>query len=372
MFLRVPACALALALPITAARPAFPAPGDDGKPRPIAVGDIAPPIGPVPWLQIEASFGRKPPAIEALRGKVVVVTTFGTYCDSCIRVGIPLANAIRRANAAEDLCVVSVAAQIAADTNDSTLRDAKKLGIEHSFALGGAMGGSSPYLDMSVNGNLTYAFVIGRCGGIAWKGDPSRDPEEYLQAVTRALTGAPAEPLPPTIRPELAGATKSYVLGELEAAEKDARKIHAQVEKRPDADAAAVKTGAQALLACIDATRTKLLDQLTAAAEAKDAERFERARSGLAAAFPRGDTAKRCAELVKTARADAGFASTCDAWAAWLELERTRPASFPASAAYGGAKYAQLVARYLEKSKDGPGAAGARAWLATFEALPKR
>ena len=56
----------------------------DALPSP-EVGQVAPPLGQVRWLQVEAEDdGVTPiqPDLAALRGRVVVVHTYGYYCDS--------------------------------------------------------------------------------------------------------------------------------------------------------------------------------------------------------------------------------------------------------------------------------------------------
>ena len=54
------------------------------QPSPV-VGQVAPPLGEVRWLQVEAEEDGVTaimPELPALRGRVVVVHTYGYYCDS--------------------------------------------------------------------------------------------------------------------------------------------------------------------------------------------------------------------------------------------------------------------------------------------------
>ena len=66
-------------------------------------GEVAPDFEHVEWLQLDA--GASSPEIAKLRGEVVVLATFGHFCDSCVRTGIPLANAIRVSNPGEVLTI---------------------------------------------------------------------------------------------------------------------------------------------------------------------------------------------------------------------------------------------------------------------------
>jgi hypothetical protein len=45
------------------------------------VGEVAPPIGNVRWLQLGDEDQGSAPEIERLRGRVVIVHTYGHYCD---------------------------------------------------------------------------------------------------------------------------------------------------------------------------------------------------------------------------------------------------------------------------------------------------
>jgi hypothetical protein len=48
---------------------------------PPEVGEVAPPIGDVRWLQLGDEDGGAAPELAALRGHVVIVHTYGHYCD---------------------------------------------------------------------------------------------------------------------------------------------------------------------------------------------------------------------------------------------------------------------------------------------------
>ena len=52
---------------------------DDDPHPPPQVGEVAPSLGSVEWRQLPNG---KPPVIEALRGKVVLIQTWVWFCDS--------------------------------------------------------------------------------------------------------------------------------------------------------------------------------------------------------------------------------------------------------------------------------------------------
>ena len=226
------------------------------------VGAIAPALGNVPWVQLdEAASGGREPEIAALRGKVVVVTSYGYYCDSCQRVGIPLVNALRDANR-EELRVIGLTVGIGDDTPDKIREEAKKLGITHSVAQCGADGDTTSYVNLGENLNLTYAFVITRTGGVLWKGDPSREREACLDAVRRALNAVPAEPLPESLAPELAPAVKAYVEGQFLAVEPAIEAVLKKLGSKATPQTERARSDAKTLSDLVAETLRKLMDDL--------------------------------------------------------------------------------------------------------------
>jgi len=333
--------------------------------QPPEVGAIAPPFHHVAWLQVEGAGADAQPEIEKLRGQVVVVTTYGYYCDSCIRVGVPAANAIRASNP-QGVRVFSITGEWGEDTDEITLAKARDLGIEHSIAKGGYFGEWTPYLNLNVNPNLTYAFVIARTGGVQWKGDPSRSREEYFAAVSRALTAVPAEPLPSTMAPELGEATRAYVLGEFDRAESEARSALKKLGSKPGAELERARDDANGLVALVEKTRAKLVEEPERAAGEKDPERFQRALANVRRAFPKGPAADRVAQLEKLMAGETGSGPACRAWAKWLELEAARPANFPAEKDKATSKFAKQLEKHASQD-EAPGAATAKAWLEAFK-----
>jgi len=75
---------LALTVMTCLAGPVIAAQRDDlvaNKFLPPEVGQIAPAIGNVRWLQVADEDKGEAPVIQSLRGAVVIVQTYGHYCD---------------------------------------------------------------------------------------------------------------------------------------------------------------------------------------------------------------------------------------------------------------------------------------------------
>jgi hypothetical protein len=338
------------------------------------VGEIAPPLGAIPWIQLDEASdpkrGGNEPTIEALRGTVTIVTTYGYYCDTCIRAGVPTANALREANPIA-LRVVSLTLGIGDDTPEKIREEAQKLGIKHSVGQGDAEGTTSPYLNMSVNPSLTYAFVITRTGGVLWKGDPSREHDAYLAAVSRALDAVPAEPLPASMAPELAPAVQLYINGDFMACDATLQAIAKKlgVKSTPALDRARADAGK--LAALIETTKKNLMDELERNGGAEKPEPYQRARENVLRAFPKGPCADRAGELDMFMCIQKPHGPECKRWSEWFALEAARPPTFPCEKDKLTTKYSKDLAKYL-KGGDLPGVEQVRRWLDAFAKVPER
>lgn len=366
--MRIALLLLALSLfvaPLAAQKSAKTTPGA------IEVGQIAPPIGQLQWLQVGGSSGTTD--LGALRGGVVIVADYGYYCDSCVRVGVPTLNALRASNDPSALRVIQLTAGIGDDEAEGIQKEAEKLGLSGPVGITDVDGEGSPYLNMGLNGNLTYAFVIGRHGGVLWKGDPSRRREEYIAAVSNALNAVPCEPLPAagTFGPRIAPALRDYVLGDIVKAELGAQALLKKLGNKEDDESQQARTDATALLALVEGTRKNLMDELERSAGGLNAERFARVLSYVRRVFAKGPEADRAGslEMVVTIQNDQG--PNCRKWAAWYELEAARPANFPGEKDAAGSKYARELAKYA-RQEDVPGLARVQAWLEAFAKLQAR
>lgn len=334
----------------------------------IEVGQIAPPIGELNWLQLGSAKGET--NLATLRGSVVIIADYGYYCDSCVRVGVPTVNALRAAN---DLRVIQLTAAIGDDTPEVIKKKGEELGLCGAVGIASVDGSSTPYLNMDANGNLTFAFVIGRHGGIVWKGDPSRKREEYLAAVSSALNAVPCQPLPAASEfgIQIAPALHDYVLGDFQKAELDAQALLKKLGLKTGEEAERTRKDANALLALIEGTRKDLMEELEKSGGEKNAERFQRVLTNVRRVFPKGPEADRASslEMFVTIQSDQG--PNCRKWATWYALEAARPATFPAEKDAVTTKYARELAKYA-KQEDVPGLERAKSWLDAFDKLVQK
>jgi hypothetical protein len=332
---------------------------------PPEVGEIAPPIGRVRWVQVGDEDEGYAPELAALRGHVVIVHTYGHYCDPCVRVAVPLVKRLRTANSIDELRIVSLTGMIVADEEETPGIKARELGIEHAVGVAGMFGERSPYLNMNKMPGLTYAYVIARSGGVAWKGDPSREIDEFLEALQEALAAPRGRAVPEGKQEELADAVAEYVTGDLAKARKLADKVGVRFGKKKGEEAAAIAERARALVEAVDGTLEDLSSAFDVALEAADAESTARSLSGLRATFPKSDQLSAATDRL---RANAELSTSVDAWSAWLELEQARPPAFPERREKVEKRYARELEKYLKKSAEGPGHELVAAWLERYAA----
>jgi len=330
------------------------------------VGDVAPPLAGIGWLQLDSEWGGNGPDLLTLRGKVVIVTSFGYYCDSCVRVGVPLANALRDANPGE-LCVISFTGPWGEDSHEQIVDEARKLGIRNAIGWSGYFGEETPYLNLNSQPGLTNAYVISRTGVVVWKGDPSTDREGYLEAAGRALRAPKLAPIDAALAPELDAATRAYGMGEPAAVPSAVQAALQKVGGKSTPAAQRVRDDGAKLLGLLDASREKLMEELERSGGAADGEVFQRVMPFVRRAFPKSDASKRCDDLEMFIAVHTDKGPENRAWAQWYELDSRRPPTFPVLKDKAGLKYAKELAKRL-KQGGCPAQKRAEEWLQRFEA----
>jgi thiol-disulfide isomerase/thioredoxin len=138
------------------------------KPLP-KVGAAPPEVAAKDWINAE-----KAPTLAGLKGKVVVVEFWATWCGPCVK-GIPRLNKLHDDYAGKGLAIL-------------TFTDQSRKGIENfmgqtptKYVVGA---GSELASEYGVDG-LPHAFVIGRDGKLLWEGDPSD--KEFEKHILAAL-----------------------------------------------------------------------------------------------------------------------------------------------------------------------------------------
>jgi thiol-disulfide isomerase/thioredoxin len=134
-------------------------------------GQAPPPVGAGAWLNWT---GKEPPTLDSLKGKVVVVEFWATWCAPCVA-GIPHLNELHDRHAKDGLVILS-------------LTDQSKGPIETFVAERGmryTVGAKSDTADAYGVTGIPHAFVVGRDGLLAWHGHPAD--EKFDAAIEAAL-----------------------------------------------------------------------------------------------------------------------------------------------------------------------------------------
>ena len=136
------------------------------------VGEMAPEIAAKEWINFEGA-----PTLKGLRGKVVVLDFWATWCGPCIE-NIPELNELNRKYAAEEFQLLSLVLE-GRKTMDRLLAKRK---IEYPIGL------ESESIDTYGIRTIPQVFVIGKDGRIVWEGFP--DGKEFTKAVEKAVKQA--------------------------------------------------------------------------------------------------------------------------------------------------------------------------------------
>jgi thiol-disulfide isomerase/thioredoxin len=135
------------------------------------VGVAPPEISAASWLNID-----KAPTLAGLKGKVVVVEFWATWCGPCVK-GIPHLNKLHEEYGGKGLTILS-------------FTDQSRQGIDNfrkntpiKYIIGA---GSELASDYGVSG-IPHAFLIGKDGKLLWEGDPNdKDFDQRILAALKA------------------------------------------------------------------------------------------------------------------------------------------------------------------------------------------
>ena len=133
------------------------------------IGAEPPEVAATDWLNTDG-----PPTLASLRGKVVLVEFWATWCGPCVA-GIPHLNELQKKYRDAGLRILSLT-----DDNRGTVDAFQKRAtspIEYTVGVGSDLGAK-----YGVTG-IPHAFLIGRSGKLLWHGHPAApECEEKIDA----------------------------------------------------------------------------------------------------------------------------------------------------------------------------------------------
>jgi len=147
------------------------------KPRP-EIGSTPPEFVAENWLNWD---GDAPPSLTSLRGKVVVVEFWATWCGPCIA-GIPKLNEMHEKYGGQGMVLLSLSDQPLRVIEEWIAGRLDRPREQQMHYVVGA--GSTAVRDYGVTG-IPAAFVIDRDGKLVWSGHPSTP--EFEEAIVKAI-----------------------------------------------------------------------------------------------------------------------------------------------------------------------------------------
>ena len=249
----------------------------------------------------------------------------------------------------------------AAAADNLWLDAAKERELLHSIASAGWNGETSPYLNMNKTAGPTYAFVIGRSGGILWAGNHAKDNEEFLEAVRLALAEPPTPALPATLGEELEDAVRAYVERDFQKAESAATKVARKLGKKKDEASLATAAQAEALSGLVAEHLATLSAPFINEGEGEfTSEGIAILYRAIVADFPKSEQRKLADKWIEV---EDPLREEVRAQLAWLELRDERPPLFTTRFEKDEKRYAKKLQSYLKKNPDGFGAETVQGWL---------
>jgi thiol-disulfide isomerase/thioredoxin len=137
-------------------------------------GAMAPEIAAEGWLNADG-----PVRLADLKGKVVVVEFWATWCPPC-REAIPHLNQLRQRWLGKDVVIVGLTDEPA----EEVARFAKKADLQYTVGTG-----SLSSFDYGVD-TIPHAFVLDGSGRIVWQGFPTRELDVAIAQAHDALSNS--------------------------------------------------------------------------------------------------------------------------------------------------------------------------------------
>jgi thiol-disulfide isomerase/thioredoxin len=152
-------------------------------PQPTLVGKAAPEISAKYWINVP------PLTLAALRGKIVVVEFWATWCPPC-RKSIPHLIELYKKYADKGVAIVS----LTNEPQEKVDPFVKEMGMP--YAIGGGSDSGRTY---GVTG-IPRVFLVDTKGQVVWEGHPMQP--EFEKAIEEQLKTNPPAPVGPPARPK--------------------------------------------------------------------------------------------------------------------------------------------------------------------------
>lgn len=302
-----------------------------------AIGSVPPEFGGKQFFNVPATMS-SPVTLATLRGRVVVVDFWATWCGPCVA-SIPHLIELHHKYADQGLVIIGHT------DGSSTNLDAfiKTKNIPYIISVGADIGDA-----YGVSG-IPHVFVIDPDGKVAWHGHPAGLQESTITALLKNVRMS-ASPSPRFAKPatveKVARVEASIAAGKVGAGVK-------ALEKLADDKDAATASSAKASLETIAAWKKKVDDEIAKQRQTGDVYSAAELAASVAASYAGHDEAKAYQTQVAEMKKDPGYA-------AGKEYQKLDAA--PAEARKDP-RFTKLVEAFLKKYDSGYYADQARALI---------
>lgn len=292
-----------------------------------AVGSVPPEFGGKQFFNVPATMS-SPVTLSTLRGRVVVLDFWATWCGPCVA-SIP--HLIELHNKYADQGLVIIGHTDGSSTNVDAFIKTKS--IPYIISIGADIGDA-----YGVSG-IPHVFVIDPDGKVAWHGHPASMKENILTALLKNVHIAPS-PTPSFAKPaaveKVARLEASIAAGKVGAGIKALEKL---AEDKDAATAASAKTS----LETINSWKTKVDEEITKKRQAGDVYSAAELAASVAANYAGHDEGKTYQSLATELKKDPGYN-------AGKEFQKL--VAIPAEARKDP-RFAKMVEAFLKKNDTG-------------------
>jgi hypothetical protein len=235
-----------------------------------------------------------------------------------------------------------------ATDRESARAQAKSLQLEYPIAMHDFDQGGLAFVDLAAQ-PVSFVFVVGRGGGLAWMGDPVAEERKFLAALNAALALPEVVRIERPLHERLNKARGEYYAGRLSRALDMA--VNEQKVAEKGADSALLDDARLLERAALDAQHT-WLRAISEAAARKDATAYVSLLGACETGFARGEVAKDLERIEKELHKNNFFEMLVLDAKKYQALMEDRPVLFPSRKESAGDRFAKKLEGFVRSTSN--------------------